>query len=196
MKKKLLLSLLTIIFSIFFGVAYIYFQQEKMLFQKVTLPEDHIFAYEEPFKEFFLDTDTNARVNALYFYVEEPKGVILYFHGRGGNLSHNIGKFSHEFTDRGYDLFIMDYRGFGKSRGKLSEKTICHDADYCYDYLLKFFPEDQIRSFFLSVFFIWNRNVHHVSGSATDAPAGARPKKKLSIIPVLRCVDHFQPHVQ
>ncbi len=144
MKRPLILSLLGVIFLIFLGIAHIYTHQEELLFQKASLPDDHTFAYEEPFKELFLETDKEARLNALYFYVENPKGVVLYFHGRGGNLNHNMGKFSHEFTDRGYDLFIMDYRGFGKSRGKLSEKAICHDADYCYDYLLDYFPEDKI----------------------------------------------------
>jgi len=179
MKKPLLLSLLSLIFLSFFGIAYIYFQQENMLFQKVTLPEDHHFSYEEPFKELFLDTDTNARLNALYFYVEQPKGVVLYFHGRGGNLSHNIGKFSHEFTDRGYDLFIMDYRGFGKSRGKLSEKTICHDADYCYDYLLNYFPEDQI--------IVYGRSLG--TGIATYVAAHHDPKALILEAPYFSILD-------
>jgi len=143
MKRPILFSFLAVIVFSFFGVGYIYFHQEAMLFQNKTLPEDHIFTYEEPFTELFLDTDNNAQINALYFQVEQPKGVVLYFHGRGRNLS-NIGKLSHEFTGRGYNLFIIDYRGFGKSKGKLSEAAIYHDADYCYDYLLNYFSEDQI----------------------------------------------------
>lgn len=144
MRKPIIFSLLAIGVLILAGIGHIYFHQESLLFQTATLDDDHNFDYDEPHDELFLETENNVRLNALHFYAENPKGVVLYFHGRGGNLSNNMGKFSHEFTDRGYDLFIMDYRGFGKSTGKLSEQAFCHDADFCYDYLQNHFPEDKI----------------------------------------------------
>ncbi len=144
MKKKIVFALSSIFFLIFLVIGHIYYHQEDLLFQKATLPDDYIFTFEEPFKELFLKTDKDAEINALYFSAENPKGVVLYFHGRGGNLSDNWGRLSKEFTSRGYDLFVMDYRGFGKSKGKLSEKAICHDADFCYNYLHTRYTEDQI----------------------------------------------------
>lgn len=144
MKKKLTYIFTTCLLLLTFGLGYIYIQQEELLFQKTTLPGDYSFTFAESFEELFLDTEKGARINALYFTTENPKGVVLYFHGRGGNLSDRWGPLSKEFTSRGYNFFIMDYRGFGKSKGKLSERAICHDADYCYDYLTKKFREDQI----------------------------------------------------
>ena len=144
MKKKIFLPIFACLILIFAGVSYIYTHQEEMLFQKATLPQDYTFTFDEPFDELFLDTEEGARINALFFNTDKPKGVVLYFHGRGGNLSGNWGRLSKEFTSRGYDLFIMDYRGFGKSTGKLSEKALCHDADFCYDYLNNTYREDQI----------------------------------------------------
>lgn len=143
-KKCVALFLLSVVLFGFFCVVHLYLQQESKLFQKVALAEDHTFAYEEPFKEIFFDIDVNVRLHALHFYVDQPKGVVLYFHGRGKNLNYNIGKLSHEFVDRGYDFFAIDYRGFGKSRGKLSEKMMYYDADYCYRHLLNYFAERQI----------------------------------------------------
>ncbi|MCB1110357.1 MAG: alpha/beta fold hydrolase [Chlamydiia bacterium] len=142
--KKILLTLSACFLFIILGISYIYTYQEDMLFQKATLPQEYAFAFEEPFEELFLETEEGARINALYFKTKNPKGIVLYFHGRGGNLSDNWGKVSREFTSRNYELFVMDYRGFGKSTGKLSEKAICHDADFCYDYLTNYYREDQI----------------------------------------------------
>jgi len=144
MKKPILMSIISLMLFSFLGIGTIYYQQENMLFQKTALPKNHVFSYEEPFEELFLETDKHTRLNALYFYVDQPKGVVLYFHGRGENLDDNIGKLSHKFTDRGYNLFIVDYRGFGKSQGVLSERAMYHDGEYCYNYLLSAFPEKQI----------------------------------------------------
>jgi len=125
-------------------VSYFYFAQESLLFRKTDLPDDYVFTYETPFEELYLTPEKGARLNALHFKTAKPKGVILYFHGRGANLADKWGKFSEDFTKRGYDFFIVDYRGFGKSKGPLSEKALCRDAKYCYDYLLERFSEEEI----------------------------------------------------
>ncbi len=143
--KKILIRF-SLFISLFFlaMLSYVYFQQEKILFQKTSLPQDYVFSYKQPFKELFIETEKGAKINALHFKTSNPKGVVLYFHGRGGNLAHRCGHISDAFTCRGYDFFIMDYRGFGKSRGKLSERALCFDARKCYEFLKKFYEEDQI----------------------------------------------------
>ena len=144
MRKKLLITISSCLILAIAAIGHIYYHQEEMLFQQAALPENYVFNFEEPFEELFLDTEEGACINALFFRTENPKGVVLYFHGRGGNLSDNWGKVSLEFISRGYDFFVMDYRGFGKSKGKLSEKALYHDADYCYNYLNNLYREDQI----------------------------------------------------
>lgn len=144
MRKKIVLTFTACVLFVVAGISYVYFNQEAMLFQKATLPQDFAFDFEEEYEELFLETEPNAQINALYFKTKNPKGIVLYFHGRGGNLSGNWGKVSREFTNRGYELFVMDYRGFGKSTGKLSEKALCHDADFCYDYCTNLYDENKI----------------------------------------------------
>ncbi|MEM8727586.1 MAG: alpha/beta fold hydrolase [Chlamydiota bacterium] len=144
MKKKTFLAISTTFILILLGLGHLYLRQEKILFQQVLLPDDHTFSFKQPFRELFFETEKDARINALYFNAENPKGAVIYFHGRGGNLATHWGRVSKEFTSRGYDLLITDYRGFGKSRGKLSEKGIYRDADYCYDYIASRYPENQI----------------------------------------------------
>ena len=57
----------------------------------------------------------------------KSKGLILYFHGNADNLQ-RWGKYSGDFTRLGYDILMMDYRGYGKSTGYPSERELYIDA--------------------------------------------------------------------
>ena len=102
--------------------------QKKIIFQPAKLHLDHSFNFEEPFQEFFIPVG-NQKINALYFNAKkDKKGVILYLHGNADNLD-RWGKYASDFTHRGYDVLMIDYRGYGKSDGKASEKNIYSDAE-------------------------------------------------------------------
>ncbi len=140
-RLKRLLQILLLLY-IMIGAS-LYFLQEKMLFLPTALEQDYQFQFEQPFEEVFLNPSENVSINAIHFKVEEPKGVILYFHGNAGDLS-RWGTIAEFFVKKNYDVFIMDYRTYGKSTGKLSEQAFYDDAQFCYDYLLKQYPENEI----------------------------------------------------
>ncbi|NRB83715.1 MAG: alpha/beta hydrolase [Winogradskyella sp.] len=121
----------------------LYFFQEKMMFLPTILERDYQYSFNHPFEELFFKTDVNTEINALHFKAKNAKGVLLYFHGNAGDLS-RWGKITEFFVDQDYDVLVMDYRTFGKSKGPLSEAALYSDAQYCYDYLLKQYPEDKI----------------------------------------------------
>ncbi|WP_296384986.1 alpha/beta hydrolase [Winogradskyella sp.] len=121
----------------------LHFFQEKLLFLPTTLEQDYQYQFDYPFEELFLKTDDDAVINALHFKVDNPKGAILYFHGNAGDLS-RWGNITEYFAAMQYDVLVMDYRTYGKSKGKLSEQGFYKDAQYCYDYLLKQYSENQI----------------------------------------------------
>ncbi|MFK8013219.1 MAG: alpha/beta hydrolase [Marinicellaceae bacterium] len=121
----------------------LYFFQEKILFLPTTLEQDYQYQFHHKFEELFLKTAANTTINALHFKVENPKGVILYFHGNAGDLS-RWGTIAEYFVNQQYDVLIMDYRTYGKSTGKLSETALYNDGQYCYDYLLKQYSEEEI----------------------------------------------------
>ncbi|WP_303319104.1 alpha/beta fold hydrolase [Flavivirga abyssicola] len=123
--------------------ALIYFTQEKMLFYKMELPQDYTYTFSYPFEELFFKTEKDAVINAIHFKVKTPKGVILYFHGNGSNLP-RLEKISGYFIEKGYEVLIMDYRGYGKSTGVLSEGAFYNDAQYCYNYLKAHYDESDI----------------------------------------------------
>ena len=121
----------------------LYFLQGKLLFFPTELKQDYKFQFEHPFEELFLKPAENVSINALHFKAQKPKGVILYFHGNAGDLS-RWGNMAEYLVSRNYDVLIMDYRSYGKSRGPLSEASFYIDAQFCYNYLLQQYPEEQI----------------------------------------------------
>lgn len=118
--------------------------QEKLLFVPRTLLEDFEYKFPTEFEEFYLTgTDGEAKLNALHFKVENPKGVILYFHGNAGHLA-DWGWVMQDYVQRGYDAIVMDYRSYGKSTGKIGEKELYSDAQLFYEYTEKHYDEKEI----------------------------------------------------
>lgn len=143
MNKKLrnfLIVIASLYVIIFFAI---YFLQEKMIFMPEPLAQNFEYDFPGNFKEIFLETEDGAKLNALHFKVDNPKGVVLYFHGNAGELS-RWGIVVQKFVDLNYDVLVMDFRTYGKSTGKLSEKALYDDAQLFYDYLLKNYSENEI----------------------------------------------------
>lgn len=117
--------------------------QEKVVFLPVKLPEDFEYSFDCAFEEYFFDTPNEGKINAVHFKIQKPKGVILYFHGNSDNLV-RWGKIAAELTGFGYDVFIPDYRHYGKSTGPRNEEYLFSDAQFCYDFLKKQYGEENI----------------------------------------------------
>ena len=117
--------------------------QEKVVFLPVILPHDHTYDFENDFEEYLWDTPFDGKINVLHFKIKNPKGVIAYFHGNADNL-HRWGKIAVEFTKFGYDVLVMDYRGYGKSSGPRNEEYLYSDAQYFYDFAKENYGENKI----------------------------------------------------
>lgn len=120
-----------------------YLFQEKVIFRPKKLAKNYIYLFEKEFEEVNIKTNDNSIINALHFKVKNPKGIILYYHGNKGNLK-RWGPMVSPFTEYGYDVFVMDYRGYGKSNGERNEKNLYSDAQLCYKYVTRFFDEKSI----------------------------------------------------
>lgn len=142
--KQKLKNAFIVLLSIYIIVgSLLYFLQEKLLFLPTTLEQSYRFDFVHSFEELFLNTDEGAIINAIHFKVENPKGVILYFHGNAGDLS-RWGTVAEYFVGMEYDVLVMDYRTYGKSVGALSEQAFYDDAQFCYNYLKGFYAEHEI----------------------------------------------------
>ena len=120
-----------------------YLFQEKLMFFPEKLPADYKYEYETPFQELDFAVGEKARVNALLFESEAGKGLVYYFHGNAGSLR-SWGSVAPDFLRLGYDVLIIDYRGYGKSRGRMSEGTLYGDAQYIYDEMKGKYGEERI----------------------------------------------------
>lgn len=65
------------------------------------------------------------------------KGAALFFHGNAGSLQ-GWGKYARYFTDLGYDFYLFDYRGYGKSGGEIdSQERLYADTDAMMQWVLR-----------------------------------------------------------
>lgn len=128
----------------------LYFIQERFIFLDTELPADYQFQFDVPFEEVNLTAEDGANLHALHFRHEQPKGVILYYHGNAQSLK-RWGEVVQYHNGLGYDVVVMDYRGYGKSTGERSEKALLSDAQLFYDYTLSHYSEDQITVYGRSI---------------------------------------------
>lgn len=111
----------------------LYYLQDYFLFKPEKLPKDFDFFYEnQTVSEYNIETRDGAIINGLHFSVEKPLGVVLYLKGNSKSIK-GWGKFAVDFTRNNYDVIMVDYRGFGKSTGKRSQKAIKHDLQFIYN---------------------------------------------------------------
>lgn len=86
-------------------------------------PEDHFFRAED-----------GTRLHAWLVRAQDPIATLLHFHGNAGNLAHRSEKIR-RLRNAGFNVFIFDYRGYGRSGGDPSEDGVYQDARAAYDYL-------------------------------------------------------------
>ncbi len=80
-------------------------------------------------KDVYFESKDGIRLHGWYIFSkrEKPKGVVVHFHGNAENISTYIG-YVYWLLEDGYDVFMFDYRGYGKSEGKPSFKGIHEDG--------------------------------------------------------------------
>jgi alpha-beta hydrolase superfamily lysophospholipase len=113
---------------IMIGVA-LYFLQDKFIFHPQKLPADYKYQFNIPFREINLPVNDKKNLSIVQFTVPDSirKGIVLYFHGNRKNIN-RYAPYATHFTRNGYDVWMMDYPGYGKSTGKRTEQILYDDA--------------------------------------------------------------------
>lgn len=83
-----------------------------------------------------IDTADGERLHGWYVPAANARGVLLFFHGNAGNISHRLESIQ-IFNRLGLDVLIVDYRGYGRSSGKPSERGTYLDARAAWDFLVR-----------------------------------------------------------
>lgn len=125
----------------------VYFFQKRLLYLPDQLDKNHVFRFNHPFEEVDLVAKDGVKINTLYFKTTKvSKGVVLYFHGNANNMQRWAANYI-DFTSKGYDFYIIDYRGYGKSEGVVNEEDFYSDARMVYDKLREQYAADSIVIF-------------------------------------------------
>ncbi|MGB5459567.1 MAG: alpha/beta fold hydrolase [Eudoraea sp.] len=113
--------------------ALVYLLQDYLMFKPEKLPKDFLFQYEhQEIEEYNVETRDGAIINGLRFKAQQPKGIVFYLKGNSKSIK-GWGKFAVDFTRHGYDVLMVDYRGFGKSTGRRTQKAIKRDMQVIYN---------------------------------------------------------------
>lgn len=107
----------------------LYYLQENLLFHPKAISQDSSFLFTRAFTEQTIEWDARTKFNMVRFTVPDTlkKGLVIYFHGNRENVNH-YAVFAENFIRNGYEVWMPDYPGFGKSTGKLSEQILYDEA--------------------------------------------------------------------
>jgi len=150
-------------------LALLYFFQERLIFFPSKLDQNYDFSFDQPFEEIRLDAD-GAWISGLKFLAQSrggeqiysdardangerkaKNGAVIFFHGNAGNLQ-GWGKYAQYFTDLGYDFYLFDYRGYGKSGGEIgSQEQLYADADAMMESVLREYDAGEVTAVGYSV---------------------------------------------
>ncbi|MFC9895994.1 alpha/beta hydrolase [Nocardia sp. NPDC127579] len=79
------------------------------------------------YEELFLPTDDGEQVHAWWLPARQSIGHILFAHGNAGNIGDRVPIYA-LLTEAGFDVLAFDYRGYGRSTGRPSERGTYRDA--------------------------------------------------------------------
>jgi len=90
----------------------------------VVTPDDAGLAYESV----TITTEDGVTLDGWFVPVSQARGLLLFFHGNAGNISHRLDSLK-IFNELGLATLIFDYRGYGRSGGEPSEEGTYRDAE-------------------------------------------------------------------
>ncbi len=168
--------------GIILGVLYLlgciglYLYQDKIIFRPQLLPDSHQFRMGE---ELDIAVDEGIKLNALWIKEPDAKGVVLYLHGNRGSNRRCLRQ-TRAMRGNGYDIFMPDYRGYGKSDGEIiSESEMHEDIQKVYDFLKQHYQEEDIIILGYSL----------GTGMATHLAAHNDPKQVILVAPYLSMIN-------
>lgn len=131
MKKILFLPAI-----VFCYMACLYFLQNQLIFHPHRYYQTPEAAGLSQFKELYVQSHDKTMLRLWYSAGDKEKPAVLYFHGNAYQNAF-FAPYLKPFIDNGYTVLMMEYRGFGKTQGNLSQDTVFQDAAAAFDWLKK-----------------------------------------------------------
>lgn len=143
-RKKLWQALRVLLIIYIAGGIVLYFLQDLIIFHPKALPGNYSFKFDQSFKEINIQLNESRNLNIVQFFPKQKaKGIVLYFHGNRTNIE-RYAKYAPVFTKNGYEVWMIDYPGYGKTTGERTEQTMYDDGLLFYELATKKIPAENI----------------------------------------------------
>lgn len=133
--QKRIVSITKVLLILYVIIGFLLWQfQDRLLFHSKELPQDYQFQFSIPHKEIVLQLTETENLDIIQFKLKDStpvKGIVLYFHGNRENIN-RYAMYVPNFTKHGYEVWMVDYPGYGKSIGKRKEERFYTDASAIY----------------------------------------------------------------
>lgn len=120
--------------------------QDALLFHPTPLSENYKFQFPYPHRELLIPLNEKNKLSIVQFYpadTSNSKGIVLYFHGNRENIN-RYARYVPNFTKNGYEVWMIDYPGYGKTVGKSTEQRFYNDAEILYKMAARKIDNDSI----------------------------------------------------
>ncbi|MBM4275924.1 MAG: alpha/beta hydrolase [Deltaproteobacteria bacterium] len=87
-----------------------------------------------PYEEVFFAAEDGVMLHG-WWVPKEGAPVFLWYHGNAGNISHRLENMKFLWDLVGVQIFIFDYREYGRSAGRISREGTFKDAAAAWRYL-------------------------------------------------------------
>ena len=143
--KRILILLSSVLLLYLLGIFFIYIFLNQVIFSPTILSQNKRYLCSADCEQVILKHPNKEEIICQYFRTNKlKKGIILFLHDVQGNLNDWL-EYSTAFTAAGFDVFMPEYRGFGRSRGSCSEIALYEDATLAAAFLKSKIREDSLH---------------------------------------------------
>lgn len=136
MKSGMIQSILILLLGLALLNGCMYMRQPSMIFFPQTTLDQTPAQWGLVYEDVFLAVEDGLRLHGWFIPSRGAKQTVLFFHGNAGNISHRSASVN-IFHRLDLNVFIIDYRGYGKSQGRPDEDGLYEDARAAWRYLTK-----------------------------------------------------------
>jgi len=135
--RRKVATLLIVFLAAFAALSgYLYYLQDSLIYHPLRELEATPGNIGLDYRAVALKTSDGLKISGWYITASQRRGVVLFFHGNGGNISHRLESIR-IFNNIHMDVLIIDYRGYGQSEGSPSKEGTYKDAEAAWDYLVQ-----------------------------------------------------------
>ena len=120
-----------------------WFVESQVFFPDTSIeqtPTDFGLRYED----IWFESGDGVRLHGWLVPASVPTHFLLFCHGNAGNISHRLDNIR-LLQQRGITVFIFDYRGYGRSHGRISENGFYQDSEAAHEVARKLTEQNKAK---------------------------------------------------